>query len=171
MGELKQQPKPAEHGRFLQKDSVEGEQVQFVGNSTYGTASFTISAAGSATNLDFGTIGIGFSYTIDGVTWPWNSIVAWNYANFYIDGMGIGPGFESNLYRIGTNTSGTTAPLRKPMLIDIYGQPLNSNDIGVAPYNTSSSYIIYYCQNFDSSSHVIGVSSRWKYIVTGGPNG
>jgi hypothetical protein len=164
-----QNPRPADSGRFLQKESVSGLQVAFVNPSNIGAGVLTLQATGDASNRDMGTFSITFNYTVDNNVYPFDSIIAWNYVNFYIDGSGVGPGFETNLYRIGTAVSGTTAPLRKPMLIDIFPQFLYAP--AISSFSANSHANIWYCKNNDSSSHVIGAYSFWKYIVTGGLNG
>lgn len=166
MGELGQAPRPAESGRFLQKETVGGNRVNFVAPSSYANSVLTLAATGSATNLDFGSFSVNFTYSIDGQVYPWESIIAWNYSNFYVDGTAID---ENNLYRYGTNVSGSSAALRKTMNIDIFGHNLY---LPILPsYFSNTHSWVWFMKNNDSSSHIMGLATISKYIVTGGPNG
>lgn len=166
MGELSQSAVPAQHGSFLQQASVDGLKVPFAAESDFAVGTLSLSASGDASNFDFGIFTISFDYILNDITYPWSSILAWHYANFYIDNVGFGTEF---LYRKGSSVSGTTPTLRKSMLIDIYP---NMQDTGMDPSPSNHSHNIeYYCKNNDSSSHTITMISIWKYIVMGGPNG
>jgi hypothetical protein len=171
MGQLGQSPKPSEHARFLKKRSVAGGQVDFVHQSTYSPQVLTLQAAGNASNLDFGYFVIAFNYTVNGRVYPWGSVLSWQYTTFYVDGTGLGSGFDTSVYRLGTAVTGTTAANRKTMNIDIYG-PHQLYIPEIDYYNGVYSNVnAWYLRNYDSSSHIIGLAQVWKYILTGGPNG
>lgn len=169
MGELRQAPEKAQSGAILTQESVEGSRVLFAQQSDASTGFLSLNATGDANNLDFGSFRISFSYIINGNVYSSASVIGWNYSNFYIDNIGFGTEY---LYRQGSSVSGTTAPLRKPMLIDIFPNLLIAGDlISPSPDASVSQEIMYYCKNNDSTSHYIDVLSLWKYIVTGGPDG
>lgn len=156
MGELMQNPKPAEHGRFLQKDSVLGDRVDFVSESDYVTARLTLQAAGNVSLQDFGVFTVSLSYHQDGNTLDWASLVGWNYCNFYIDGASSTVYLPGDLYRYGADAQSTRG--RRSLVI----YPGFDNDPGIVSHITR-----WYCQNPDSSSHTIDIVSIWKYIKTG----
>lgn len=164
MGELQPLPKPSEHGRFLRQESVEGTRVPFVNQSTNAVSLITLNATGDASNFDFGSFTVSFSYQENGNIFPWESVLAWNYANFYIDDAGAGGPNDSYLWRIGSAVAGATAPLRKPMLIDIQTTKMYNPLTFNFPYSHTD---IYYMKNNDSSSHTVRLVTLSKYIVTG----
>lgn len=167
MGELMQNPLPAEHGRFLQKETVSGSRVQFVETSTVAGGGLLLSASGAANNFDFGTFTISLDHVEDGNVVPWENVVGWNFCNFYIDSAGSGSAFSDNFYRYGSNVSGTSAALRKPMSIDIYAHDLAVPGL---TFFDNSQVRIWYVKNNDSSVHTLDVISQWRYLLTGDPN-
>lgn len=159
-------PDRTRSGQSLVQASVTGERVNFVQDSTYAEAVLTLAVAGDSNNFDFAYFDTTFDFTVDGNTYPWESIIAWQYANFFVDEAS--PALD-NQYRVGSEVSGSGTTLRKSMLIDIFGHHLYT------PFtlnNQADSHAnIWYAQNHDSSTHLVLIQTIWKFIVIGGQNG
>ncbi len=167
MGQSGQKPDPSKNGSFLSPRSVVGRKVDFVNVSDVAVATINLAASGDATNFDFGQVIINFDFTVNGISYPWESVIAWNYSQFYVDNIGFSPTY---LWRQGSAVSGNTAPLRKPMLIDIIGG--HNQNLGFIPSLGSNSHrTVWFLKNNDSSTHYVNVISIWKYILMGGLNG
>lgn len=167
MSQLGQSPELGQNGNFLNKQSTGGQRVDFTYQTTSAIALLTLNAAGDASNLDFGSFRVEFAYTENGNVFPWRSVLAWNYSNFYIDDGGSQSPDDRKLWRLGSDVSGATGALRKPMLVDIdhvafYLPVISSSNINASHADFFS------LQNSDSSSHTVRIITLNKYIVTGG---
>lgn len=157
MSQLSQSPLPSEHGAFLTPDSVAGRKVSFVSQSNAVASRLTLQAAGDGSLRDYGYFDVNLDLTVDGHILDWDSTLAWQYPQFYIDGASSILFNSADLYRYG----GTAAATRAKMNINIFESRTFAVPTG------HSHHVFYLCQNLDSASHTIDILSIWKYIRMG----
>jgi hypothetical protein len=157
MSQSSQAPLPAEHGSFLQPDSVGGHAVDFVQTSDTSAGRLTLQATGDGSLRDYGYFDVNLYLTYNGFVYDWDSTLAWNYMEFYIDGASSSLLVSTDQYRYGSTAIST----RGKQAINIFESKTFAIPTG------KSHHVFYFCQNLDSSSHTIDGLSVWKYIIMG----
>lgn len=156
MSQLGQAPERGQSGSFLNKGSVYGPRVNFVSQSSTGTASFTIAANSPWTVQSvlraFDPSLTDAQQTDDMVIDP-SKIQNWDAADIYIDNDN-----DSNYY-IGWGASLSSGQTKVTM--GSFDQITPEDTSTGNPYSAETTYLFY---NNDGSSHVVYIHLTGRFI-------
>lgn len=143
-----QAPERGQSGGFLNKQSTSGKKVSFVVQSNLAEGSITLSNSGGSTS--YGYFRVGLTATVNGKTVSHDEMVAWHYADFYINVNNS----SASLWPDGIFIDADEAKL------ELY----HYNRLSTG----SSSHASYYAwKNPDTvNGHTIYLTSQWKLILT-----
>lgn len=149
---------PGESARFLHTTSVTGGKINFIEQTTFGSASFTISAG------TYHTVNVTLSLwpedlptvarTATNMIQP-DKAIAWPYFKIYID-----TDANSN-YMWASGSSLSDA--QKKIQISVLNKSEPSVYSGSSLYSAETSVLMY---NGDASDHTIYFNINYKYIIT-----
>lgn len=152
--------RPAESARFLHQDSVTGQKINFIQQTSYASASFSLSSGAYQTvssNLALWPTDIPTaSKDASNIIQPDNCI-AWVYTNVYIDTDSDGTYFWPD-------GSALSAGQKKVQISHINKAATNVYS-GSSLYSATNGFLFY---NGDSGSHTIYLYIRYKYIILEG---